>query len=175
MPATGAFGSVAFVIFRPSSATTSILPAPSTRRSAGFASAPVPRMTEMYAFFGLRVHGEIGDLDLLHVRAEHRGNLLIDARDVLRPGRAAGGLLAEVDREDRRRLTVSREEHPVRPERQRPDRLKRRRRGRLCRRRSPSVLRPAATASPRLATATVNSPVFKEIKRMHSPPVYRTP
>ena len=52
--AAGAFGSVAFVIFRPSSATTSILPAPSTRKSAGFASAPVPRMTEMNAFSRLR-------------------------------------------------------------------------------------------------------------------------
>ena len=47
----GAFGSVALVIFKPSSETTASLPAPSTRTSTGFASAPVPRIAEIYAFF----------------------------------------------------------------------------------------------------------------------------
>ena len=46
----GGFGSVTFEYFTRSSATTVILPSPSTRSSAGFASAPVPRMTARYAF-----------------------------------------------------------------------------------------------------------------------------
>jgi len=44
--ATGAFGSSTFWNFRFCSATMSIFPAPSTRKSAGAALAPWPRITE---------------------------------------------------------------------------------------------------------------------------------
>ena len=53
--------------------------------------------------------------------AEHGGDLLIDAGDVLRAGRAARGLGAEVEREDRRGLAVGGEQDAVGREGQRAD------------------------------------------------------
>ncbi len=77
------------------------------------------------------MHGEVGDLDLLGIGPEDRRNLRVDARHILRPGGAAGGLRAEIDREDRRGLTIGGEKNAVGSKRQRSDRLKRLGRGGL--------------------------------------------
>ena len=47
VPALGAFGNATFECFMFSNETTSILPAPSTRSSAGLLSVPWPRLTAM--------------------------------------------------------------------------------------------------------------------------------
>ena len=124
--AAAGFGSVTLVNFRLSKATRSILPAPSMRRSAGFASGPCPRITETKEFFDVRMHREVGDRDVCRRGAEHRGDLLIDRGDVLRAGRAARGLAAQVEREDRRGLTVRGEQGAVGRKRQRADGRERR-------------------------------------------------
>ncbi len=72
-----------------------------------------------------RVHGEVGNLHLLRIRAEHRSDLGVDARHIFRPGCAASRLGAEVYREDRRCLTIGGEQDTVRTERQRANRLQR--------------------------------------------------
>ena len=110
--AAGGFGSVTFVYFTVSSATGAIAPAPSTRRSAGFASAPVPRISEMYAFFVFgwiarsrtRIDAGLG--------AEQRGNLLIDAGDVTGAGLRAA-LVAQLERVDRRGVGIGGKQHAV--------------------------------------------------------------
>ena len=74
---------------RLSSAIGSILPAPSTRSSAGFASAPCAAHHRDERVLRLRMHREIGDGDRRRVGAEQRGDLLIDRGDVGRAGLAA--------------------------------------------------------------------------------------
>ena len=73
----------------------------------------------------LRMHGEVGHRNLADVGAEQRGDLLVERRDRLGAGRAAGGRLAEVEREDRRRLRVAGEQHAVGAECKGTNRLER--------------------------------------------------
>ena len=119
----GAFGSAAFVCFSVSSATASSLPSPSTRTSAGFASAPWPRITAMKAFF---VFGWIARSVTVIAAASVPSSAAIFwsmPGDILRARRAAAGGRAQIERVDRRPLRVGGEQDVVRPERQRPDRL----------------------------------------------------
>ena len=69
------------------------------------------------------MHRQVGDLDFACLGAEHRRDLLIDRRNVLRTRSAAGGAGAQVDRKDRRGLRVGGEQGPVRRKSQRSDRL----------------------------------------------------
>ena len=70
----------------------------------------------------LRMHGEIGDGDFARARAEQRRELFVDRVEPLRAGRAAVGLRAEVERDDRRALLVGREQRAVGSKRERSDR-----------------------------------------------------
>ena len=72
VPAFGAFGSATFVCFMFSNETISILPAPSTRSSAGLLVGALAAHHRDVGVPGARVHHHIGDGDLLGVGAEQR-------------------------------------------------------------------------------------------------------
>ena len=73
-----------------------------------------------------RMHGEIGDGDFPRAGAEQGGELFIQCVEALRPGGAAVGLRAEVEREDRGALVVRGEQRAVRTEGQRSNGRQRR-------------------------------------------------
>ena len=84
----------------------------------------------------LRMNREVGHGNRCGVGSEQRPDLAVNALYVLRAWRAPSGRRAQLERVDGRPLRISREEHVVRPERQRPNRLQRRRGvGRTSRRR----------------------------------------
>ena len=88
-------------------------PAPSTRSRTGVALAPRPRDTEMKAFLEVGLIARSLILDLAGVRAEQRGNLLIDVRYVLGAGRAARHQVTKLERDDLRAGVVCDEQDVV--------------------------------------------------------------
>ena len=84
VPAFGAFGSATFVCFMFSNETTSILPAPSTRSSAGLLRGALAAHDRDVGVPGARVHHQsVMAISLASVPSS-AGNLLVDGRR--RPG-----------------------------------------------------------------------------------------
>ena len=115
VPAFGAFGSATFVCFSPSNETTSILPAPSTRSSAGLLVGPLTAHHRDVGVLRARVHGHVGDDDLFGLGAEEGGNLLVDGLDALGAGGAARGFVAKLERKNRGRLASAANSTPSGP------------------------------------------------------------
>ena len=92
--AVSTFGSSSFENFIDCSETMLMVSAPSTRRSAGAAPAPCPRMTWTQRVAGFGVHNEIGNSDLSGPGADIHSNLLIDAVGPFVPGTAPAAYAA---------------------------------------------------------------------------------
>lgn len=101
-----------------------VLQTPSTRSSTGFASAPVPRMTDRYAFFETGwITRSLMDMDAASVPSSAAISL-VDGGYVGRAGLATRRLRAKLERIDRRRLRIGGKQHARRTEREYAERLR---------------------------------------------------